>query len=253
MARKKTELPIWHPGNPEGPSRMGQLEKRLKIPKGFCAALWKEDDWSFLIKIYALLEAALTQAIIRKVGSRAIASFIARRGISEKLRLAQGLKLLTKDHTEFVDQLVELRNPLVHTVRQLNFSLKTFLTKSKKAKRQSIRGRLLRIFATDDRQDKGVQRMITRDPKFVIWTGTLYLVDRLVAHIELVEIEKDSQNANRKFDRLQIKSSKKLLRIIEDMSWDESTRADVGEMVFSVMQQLGKRGRTRAKQLSMFD
>ncbi len=36
-----------------------ELELDLGLPKGFCIKLLEEDDWSFVIKLHALLESAV--------------------------------------------------------------------------------------------------------------------------------------------------------------------------------------------------
>lgn len=43
---------------------LASLEHRLGIPKGFYARQLKEDDWSFVIKLNALFEAACAHALV---------------------------------------------------------------------------------------------------------------------------------------------------------------------------------------------
>jgi hypothetical protein len=40
-----------------------QFEQRLELPKGFYTDLLREDDWSFVIKLSAFLEAACTTSL----------------------------------------------------------------------------------------------------------------------------------------------------------------------------------------------
>ena len=42
-----------------------ELELDLGLPKGFCFKLLEEDDWSFVIKLHALLESAVSELITR--------------------------------------------------------------------------------------------------------------------------------------------------------------------------------------------
>jgi len=52
--------------NPESVFQvLDSLEDRLGLTRGFCERLASEDDWSFLIKLSALLETALTEAVTR--------------------------------------------------------------------------------------------------------------------------------------------------------------------------------------------
>ncbi len=44
--------------------RLSALEIDLHLPSGFVMRLLDEDDWSFVIKLHALFEAALTCALV---------------------------------------------------------------------------------------------------------------------------------------------------------------------------------------------
>ena len=44
-----------------------QLERRLGLPEGFYERLVREDDWSFVIKLNALFEAACTHALANRL------------------------------------------------------------------------------------------------------------------------------------------------------------------------------------------
>jgi len=67
---------LFDKGNPEGiyPA-LEELETRLCLPMGFCEGLRREDDWSFIIKLHALLEAALTALLAAKIGQELHATF----------------------------------------------------------------------------------------------------------------------------------------------------------------------------------
>lgn len=45
-----------------------ELVKELGLPEGFYAELLGEDDWSFIIKLHALMEAAVTGLIVAALG-----------------------------------------------------------------------------------------------------------------------------------------------------------------------------------------
>ena len=40
-----------------------ELEQALGLPKGFCFKLIEEDDWSFVLKLQALLESAISDLL----------------------------------------------------------------------------------------------------------------------------------------------------------------------------------------------
>lgn len=88
--------------------------------------LTKGDDWTFIIKIHALVEAALTHLIVAELERPELADIIAKLETSDtrtgKVAFVKALKLLDDHHRRFVRALSELRNGLVHDVRNTSFS-----------------------------------------------------------------------------------------------------------------------------------
>ena len=50
-------------------SDVSDFESRLNLPKDFYRGLLKEDDWSFIIKVSALFEAATTHLLVVRFGT----------------------------------------------------------------------------------------------------------------------------------------------------------------------------------------
>jgi hypothetical protein len=61
---------IWDRDDPNSVyAQLGNLENEIGLPAGFCERLREEgDDWSFVIKLHALFEAALTQMLTSQLG-----------------------------------------------------------------------------------------------------------------------------------------------------------------------------------------
>src|SRR5260370_40795436 len=51
-------------------------EPALGLAKGFFKRLFKEDDWSFVIKTHALIESALNRVVQRTVQPEALGEFL---------------------------------------------------------------------------------------------------------------------------------------------------------------------------------
>ena len=109
-----------------------EWEKQFKLPSGFLAALFDEDDWSFLIKGSALMEAILTEGIVERTDINAL------RQVYEKLPLAHGaygkivfatqMKLITPEAAKFLRRFTDLRNTVVHKVQHIGFTFDEYLT-----------------------------------------------------------------------------------------------------------------------------
>jgi hypothetical protein len=93
----------------------------------FLGNLRDKDDWSFVIKGQALVEAAVTEAVLAKVGTSELKATIERLPLADeqigKLAIAKDLGLMPAEQRRFTRRLAELRNRLAHRVEYVNFSL----------------------------------------------------------------------------------------------------------------------------------
>lgn len=102
------------------------FEERIGIRLGFFNELIREEDWSFIIKLHAFLEACLTNTICSVLGHPELESIISRLDTANsqfgKIAFAKKLNLLKKAQRRFLVTLSELRNNLAHNVRSVEFS-----------------------------------------------------------------------------------------------------------------------------------
>lgn len=107
------------------------LERRMKVPSGFLRSLLLDSDWSLVIKLHALVEAAIIEAIRDSVDDERLTAIIARLPLnhakSGKIAFARSLGLLSDDDVEAIRLLSSARNAIVHDVSQVNFSLATYI------------------------------------------------------------------------------------------------------------------------------
>jgi hypothetical protein len=103
------------------------LETELGLSSGFLEGLRTEDDWSFIIKVHALVEAAVSHLLCSALGRDTLADVFSHLELSDKRRgkmaFAAALGLLEKPDRRFVSSLSELRNTLVHDVTNVRFSV----------------------------------------------------------------------------------------------------------------------------------
>lgn len=99
----------------------------LKEQVSFLCNLLAEDDWSFIIKSHALLEAAVTQMLVEYLGESQLKTYIERLPLSDsqlgKIVIAKQLGLLDEKERKFIRWFSELRNILVHKIENVNFNI----------------------------------------------------------------------------------------------------------------------------------
>jgi len=107
------------------------LEAELGVTPAFFNGLLKEDDWSFVIKLHSLIEAAATHLLVEvldKPEARDVISFLelsnSRTG---KIAFLDSMDLLDSNSRRFIQTLSEVRNKLVHNVANVNLSLEQFV------------------------------------------------------------------------------------------------------------------------------
>ena len=109
---------------------VAEFEKRVGLPKGFFDSLLSENDWSFVIKTHALVEACLVNAICSKLGRSELESVVARLETankqSGKLAFAEKLGIVNRTQRRFIVALSELRNQLVHNARATGFTFEEY-------------------------------------------------------------------------------------------------------------------------------
>lgn len=107
-----------------------EFEKRIGLPGDFFNTLIVEDDWSFVVKTHALVEACLTHAICAALNRPELQPAVARldtaNNQSGKLAFAKTLGLMCKAHRRYVVALSQLRNELVHNVQSTRFTFENY-------------------------------------------------------------------------------------------------------------------------------
>lgn len=110
---------------------LAELEKRCGLEKGFFGRLQAEEtDWSFIIKVHAFLETAVTDSLLVEMDRKELEKIIPRlplNGPSGKVKLARALKICSEADEDFISTLSSLRNRCVHQIRNLSIDLERYV------------------------------------------------------------------------------------------------------------------------------
>jgi hypothetical protein len=159
------------------------FEGGLGVPAGFFERLMYEDDWSFLIKLHALVEAASTTLLVEALSRPELRDQLARLPLSDaecgKLALMKSLGIVSAPYRGFIRKLSELRNQAVHNVRHTNLSFRTLVSEIPKAKRAALAETLgVGVRATSQER----LRVFEENPKGTIWISALCLISLFAVH-----------------------------------------------------------------------
>lgn len=117
------------------------VAKRLGLPPQFVIKLLDEDDWSFIVKAHALVEASVMQAIKHRLSGHSISKFLGKLTMRRLLDFAKDLDALDSQLCSKIRLLSEIRNDIVHDVTKVSFSFAQYL--SDQQKRNGFQGLFL--------------------------------------------------------------------------------------------------------------
>jgi len=113
--------------------RLDELESIIGVERGFFNRLQDEDDWSFVIKLHAVFEAIVTHLLTYHFQEESLVDLFARLELSNKttgkIAFMKAIGWMGKDNRRYISSLSELRNALVHDVRNCSFDLKEMVSK----------------------------------------------------------------------------------------------------------------------------
>lgn len=177
------------------------LEEELSIPAGFLQAIYKEDDWSFVIKGHAFLEAATTHFLTSLAGDKKLEKVFSNLELSNtktgKLAFLKALSNLNKSERRLIRQFSELRNMLVHDISQASFNLKDYaLSLDTKQKQSFVKtfSYFLRGGEIDLKDKKtSVEEYVIKEPKKSIWFSLILLLGIIYLLHDTARIKQKSE------------------------------------------------------------
>ena len=180
-----------------------ELESKVGVPANFFRTLNTADDWSFVIKLHALFEAACAHLLLFHFKEPELSEVFARLELSNKstgkIAFLGKIGLLGNENRRFISTLSELRNSLVHDVRNAEFSLAMLVATLESSEVKNLAVAFspfethIRQFPYDDKMKLGydaalqaqaatgaVVERFKADPKYHIWIGAYSVLTSIV-------------------------------------------------------------------------
>ena len=136
-----------------------------------------ENDWSFVIKLHALVEAAVSHLLTAQFHREELSGLFSRLDMSNettgKAAFVKALALLGKPERRFMSSLSELRNKLVHDVRNVNFDLLHYVEGMNKDQQAAFL-KNFNLLSTEVTND--IRNLFQHDPRQALWySGMAFL------------------------------------------------------------------------------
>lgn len=161
---------------------LAAFEKQCRLPDGFYLRLLNEDDWSFIIKMHALVEATVSHLLAGACGRPELLDAFARLELSDpktgKLAFAKALGCLEDADRRFIRQLSEIRNDFVHDVHCAGMDLHTYTQRFDTNQHRKFRiafgpGRDPVTFGEVTMSEA---QFVKDNPKAAIWLSGVYVI-----------------------------------------------------------------------------
>jgi hypothetical protein len=174
---------------------IASFEQRLALPQGFYARLLKEDDWSFVIKLNALFEAACAHALTTRLAAPELIDQFARLELADrdrgKVKFLSSLGCINEEQAAFLRRLAELRNTLAHNVSQVGFTFNSYVSRLDSNQRKQL-AKVLGHGCNDPIPIEGKKvplvKFAAENTKLVIWLTAAEVLACLYLEYEIAEI-----------------------------------------------------------------
>ncbi|HFQ4887541.1 TPA: hypothetical protein ACGU4A_004882, partial [Vibrio vulnificus] len=186
--------------------RHSELFDALDHKRGTLFKIYEEDDWSFVIKMHAFIEAMVTELLLTQINDDRIRPTIERLPLSDeqagKLKMAKDLDLLDANERKFIKMFSNLRNNLAHRIENMEFTFDSYIGSLDKNQKKAWAD-TISWYAKEDTKAY-YQENALKHPKMVILLG-IFIMSGLkkIMEMELIGF--------REINDLATETTKKLL------------------------------------------
>lgn len=181
-------------------------QQRFGLPEGFMKDLLTAgDDWSFVIKLSALVETAITDHLIRTLNQPSLHESVSKLPLREKADWCGKLGALSGSRRQFVNELSAVRNRIAHQIRRIpNFRLADYLTNLEESRYVSLTGGPKPTTSIMIALSQGIER-------YGIWHSALHLIEDLEDNHRRSESEREQQ-----FDAARRSEIEAILKLVDE-------------------------------------
>ena len=183
---------------PTIPEAIKELEREIGLSPGFFERISAEDDWSFVIKLHALIERCVTSLIVRRTEGLGLDGVVKRLRFNDtktgQLAVARDLQLLSPEYIGFIRAMCEIRNDYVHDVNFLSMPLSKYIEKH--SSRADLARRVCRLMASQASLQGNILPVTTlfcQHPKVALQIAAMNLLADIHLGHERVQLALDRE------------------------------------------------------------
>lgn len=178
-----------------GASLFEWISETLSLESGFLGKLARDDDWTLIIKLHAIIEAGLTNALVTQFDApeldRVLAKLDTSNAATGKIAFAHALGIISKASFVFIQDLSKLRNHCVHNPRNFSFNLGVHLSSLPEKERNAFITHVanaLKVPGCIERIEQPSRQALMDAPSFGITWATLLVMAQLSIHAQQCKV-----------------------------------------------------------------
>jgi hypothetical protein len=156
------------------------LKESVGLPRKLLVSLDKDDDWTFVVKMHAILESALNHLLLSQFDNPALAQIVSTLDISNdrtgKIAFIKAFDLLHTSARSFIRRFSELRNLAVHEVKNASLNLVEYFQSLESERQKSWKIALTSWMIFEPSQE--VRDLALRIPREAIFNCCMMIILR---------------------------------------------------------------------------
>ena len=192
-----------------------RLEKELGLPANFFNEIHKQDDWSFIIKMHAIFEAAATYILSHRTRNRQLKEIFSKIELSNKktakIAFIKAYEILDSEERGYISMLSELRNLLIHNIENVNFSIESHISKmdpNQKKKFVKYAGYGYPDTLKIAERNVSKSQFVIENPKLALWQTGVSILGIMYITKEIETLKQQTEEYARKALEYQYRSIK---------------------------------------------
>lgn len=197
------------------------VEPQLGLEAKFFRNLYKDGDWSFIIKLHALIESCLSRELVAVVEPEGLKSFVRKLdlagGRTSKLELLKSVAEISSNELKVIRGVAKIRNRLVHDVRHVSFDLVKCLNQLTRREQDEFVTGACAVFFNEEHPPKE-ERAATRadilaQPKAYLWLCGLHVAAMSILRCDVVTADAETRDLQRKTLEAEAASLRRLIEV----------------------------------------
>jgi hypothetical protein len=211
-----------------------EFELSINLPQGFVYKLLDDDDWSFVIKLHSLLEAAISYSLSESIKILFKSSFPENKislqnvftnletsnKLTGKIAFLKGLDLpADANYRGLIQHLSRMRNAMVHNINKVGMTIKEYYSSLEMDIKKDFLDKM--TFTIDreieyDNKKLDKNQLFELEPKIAIWINSAECILELFSVVKILELRIKSEDLEKKVSETHKKFYEKFAPIFLD-------------------------------------